>query len=132
VIVEIRRIRNEYKVDQKKKVTVTISAPAEKLSLLRENQSTIELLATSKISDGHLQSMYVAPQETSVLSDANGFQKKVITNLLKRVYRHGKLHPRTPFALRKKDARSRKKTARRDQRAESLRNFLKDCRIHLR
>jgi valyl-tRNA synthetase len=45
VVVEIRRIRNEYKIDTKKKVTASISAPAERIEFLRENQPIIELLA---------------------------------------------------------------------------------------
>jgi valyl-tRNA synthetase len=41
----IRNLRNEYKVDPKKSVTVTIVAPAEPARQINENREIIELLA---------------------------------------------------------------------------------------
>jgi valyl-tRNA synthetase len=46
VVGAIRNVRNDYKVDPKKPVTVSISAPPEPTRQITENRETIELLAT--------------------------------------------------------------------------------------
>ncbi len=49
IIIAIRNVRNEYKADQKKPVTVSIAAPAESQRQIESNRETIELLATCTI-----------------------------------------------------------------------------------
>ena len=51
VIVAIRNIRNEYKVDVKQPVTASINAPEESAGPLRENRELIELLATCELKE---------------------------------------------------------------------------------
>jgi valyl-tRNA synthetase len=45
IIETIRRVRNDYKIDKHKPVTVTLSASADQLSQLQSNRDVIELLA---------------------------------------------------------------------------------------
>jgi valyl-tRNA synthetase len=49
LIVAIRNVRNEYKVDQKKLVTVSISAPGDAGRQINANKAMIELLAQCTI-----------------------------------------------------------------------------------
>ncbi|MCY2952162.1 MAG: valine--tRNA ligase [Planctomycetota bacterium] len=49
LIAAIRNVRNEYKVDQKKPVTVSIVAPGDAARQIEANKPTIELLATCAI-----------------------------------------------------------------------------------
>ncbi|MFI5380340.1 MAG: valine--tRNA ligase [Tepidisphaerales bacterium] len=49
IIVAIRNVRNEYKVDQKKPVTVSMAAPAESQRQIEANRETIELLGNCTI-----------------------------------------------------------------------------------
>ncbi|HEX2970772.1 MAG TPA: hypothetical protein VHP11_00465, partial [Tepidisphaeraceae bacterium] len=51
MIVGIRNVRNEYKVDPKKPVTVSISAPGDASRQILANKGVIELLATCTIHD---------------------------------------------------------------------------------
>src|SRR5690242_13022578 len=46
IIVAIRNLRNEYKVDPRKTVTVSIAAPAESARQLSENREMLELLSS--------------------------------------------------------------------------------------
>jgi valyl-tRNA synthetase len=46
IIVAIRNVRNQYKVDVKKPVTVSIAAPAESKRLIEDSREIIELLGT--------------------------------------------------------------------------------------
>jgi valyl-tRNA synthetase len=49
LIVAIRNIRNEYKVEQKRIVTVSIATPGDSGDAIRANQEIIELLATCRL-----------------------------------------------------------------------------------
>jgi valyl-tRNA synthetase len=49
LIATIRNVRNEYKVDQKKTVMVSISAPGDAVRQINANKSVLELLATCVI-----------------------------------------------------------------------------------
>ncbi len=49
IIIAIRNLRSEYKVDPKKSVKASISAPAELSWLIRQEGKTIELLATCEL-----------------------------------------------------------------------------------
>jgi valyl-tRNA synthetase len=51
IIVAIRNLRNEYKVDARKPVTVSILAPAEAARQINDAKEMIELLATCTIKD---------------------------------------------------------------------------------
>jgi valyl-tRNA synthetase len=46
IIVAIRNVRNEYKVDQKKQVIVSIATPGDFASQIESNRELIDLLAT--------------------------------------------------------------------------------------
>src|SRR5687768_5803242 len=51
IVAAIRNVRNEYKVDPKKCVTVTISAPGDSARQIEANRTVIETLATCTIKE---------------------------------------------------------------------------------
>jgi valyl-tRNA synthetase len=51
VVIAIRNVRNQYKVDQKKRVTVSVQAPGDASRQVRDAKEMIELLATCTLKD---------------------------------------------------------------------------------
>jgi valyl-tRNA synthetase len=65
IIVAIRNVRNDYKVDAKKRVTISIIGPTELVGTLKENRELIDLLATAELTDA-------APATDSARTSAAG------------------------------------------------------------